>query len=201
METDINNFSKPVLFSLKVYADLLIKWQDKINLVSKNSMKDLWTRHIQDSAQLYKLLPEPKENRYIYDLGSGAGFPGMVLAIMGRKEMLLCESNSKKCAFLKEVAVATSTNVDIVNIKAKKLPKNKGLAVVSRAFTSLEKLLDLSIPLLKENGICVFPKGKTWKNEIIKAEKKYYLNFKSIISQTSAESAIIVINKAKKRNV
>ena len=125
----------------------------------------------------------------------------MVLAIMGRKEMLLCESNSKKCAFLKEVAVATSTNVDIVNIKAQKLPKNKGLVVVSRAFTSLEKLLDLSIPLLKENGICVFPKGKTWKSEIIKAEKKYYLDFKSIISQTSAESAIIVINKAKKRNV
>ena len=57
MKTDVNNFSKPVLFSLKVYADLLIKWQDKINLVSKNSMKDLWTRHIQYSAQLYKLLP------------------------------------------------------------------------------------------------------------------------------------------------
>ena len=201
MESNNINFSKSALISLNIYVDLLVKWQDKINLVSKNSLKDLWKRHIHDSAQLYSLLPVASESSYIYDLGSGAGFPGMVLAIMGRKEMVLCEPNSKKYVFLKTVAETTSTNVSIVNIKAQRLPKNSALAVISRAFASLEKLLDLSLPLLKENGVCIFPKGKSWKKEIKEAEKKYFLDYKSIISKTSQESAIIIINKAEKKYV
>ena len=136
METNNINFSKSTLISLNIYVDLLIKWQDKINLVSKNSLNDLWERHIHDSAQLYSLLPAVSENSYIYDLGSGAGFPGMVLAIMGRKEIVLCEPNSKKCVFLKEVAESTGTNVSIVNIKAQKLPKKSALAIISRAFAN-----------------------------------------------------------------
>jgi len=201
METNNINFSKSALISLNLYVDLLIKWQGKINLVSKNSLSDLWKRHIQDSAQLYSLLPVASENSYIYDLGSGAGFPGMVLAIMGRKEIVLCESNSKKYVFLIEVAEKTRTNVSIVNIKAQRLPKNSALAVISRAFASLEKLLELSLPLLEENGICIFLKGKTWKKEIKEAEKKYYLDYKSVISKTSRESAIIIINRAEKKYV
>ena len=201
MESNNINFSKSALISLNIYVDLLVKWQNKINLVSKNSLNDLWKRHIHDSAQLYSLLPVASEESYIYDLGSGAGFPGMVLAIMGRKEIVLCEPNSKKYVFLRKVAETTSTNVNIVNIKAHRLPKNSALAVISRAFASLEKLLDLSLPLLKENGVCIFPKGKTWKKEIKDAEEKYFLDYKSIISKTSQESAIIIINKAEKKYV
>ena len=201
MESNNINFSKSVLIPLNIYVDLLLKWQDKINLVSKNSLNDLWKRHICDSAQLYSLLPGASKSSYIYDLGSGAGFPGMVLAIMGRKEMVLCEPNSKKYLFLKKVAKTSGTNVSIVNIKAHKLPKNSAIAVISRALASLDKLLELSLPLLKENGICIFPKGKTWKEEIKEAEKEYFLDYKSIISKTSQESAIIIINKAEKKYV
>ena len=72
MESNNINFSKSALISLNIYVDLLVKWQDKINLVSKNSLNDLWKRHIHDSAQLYSLLPVASEGSYIYDLGSGA---------------------------------------------------------------------------------------------------------------------------------
>ena len=93
----ILTFSKEEKEKLEIYSSLLKNWQKKFNLVSSASLINIWERHFQDSAQLYSLLPKEKKGAVVYDIGSGAGFPGMVLAIMGRKDMVLCESSTKKC--------------------------------------------------------------------------------------------------------
>ena len=199
MREDEIYFSESILSSLDIYIELIKKWQKNINLVSKNSINDLWNRHVLDSAQLYSLLPAPKKGLYIYDLGSGAGFPGMVLAIMGRKDIILCESNKRKCEFLKEVSRITNTNISIVNIRAQKLDGRSALAITSRALASLDALLEISMPILREKGVCVFPKGRTWKEELMVAEKKFIINYNTVQSITSSDSKIIIITKVRKK--
>ena len=199
MREDEIYFSESILSSLDIYIELIKKWQKNINLVSKNSINDLWNRHVLDSAQLYSLLPAPKKGLYIYDLGSGAGFPGMVLAIMGRKDIILCESNKRKCEFLKEVSRITNTNISIVNIRAQKLDGRSALAITSRALASLDALLEISMPILREKGVCVFPKGRTWKEELTVAEKKFIINYNTVQSITSSDSKIIIITKVRKK--
>ena len=199
MREDEIYFSESILSSLDIYIELIKKWQKNINLVSKNSVNDLWNRHVLDSAQLYSLLPAPKKGLYIYDLGSGAGFPGMVLAIMGRKDIILCESNKRKCEFLKEVSRITNTNISIVNIRAQKLDGGSALAITSRALASLDALLEISMPILREKGVCVFPKGRTWKEELTVAEKKFIINYNTVQSITSSDSKIIIITKVRKK--
>ena len=199
MREDEIYFSESILSSLDIYIELIKKWQKNINLVSKNSVNDLWNRHVLDSAQLYSLLPAPKKGLYIYDLGSGAGFPGMVLAIMGRKDIILCESNKRKCEFLKEVSRITNTNISIVNIRAQKLDGRSALAITSRALASLDALLEISMPILREKGVCVFPKGRTWKEELTVAEKKFIINYNTVQSITSSDSKIIIITKVRKK--
>ena len=199
MREDEIYFSESILSSLDIYIELIKKWQKNINLVSKNSIDDLWNRHVLDSAQLYSLLPAPKKGLYIYDLGSGAGFPGMVLAIMGRKDIILCESNKRKCEFLKEVSRITNTNISIVNIRAQKLDGRSALAITSRALASLDTLLEISMPILREKGVCVFPKGRTWKEELMVAEKKFIINYNTVQCITSSDSKIIIITKVRKK--
>ena len=199
MREDEIYFSKSILSSLDIYIELIKKWQKNINLVSKNSINDLWNRHVLDSAQLYSLLPAPKKGLYIYDLGSGAGFPGMVLAIMGRKDIILCESNKRKCEFLKEVSRITNTNISIANIRAQILDGRSALAITSRALASLDALLEISMPILREKGVCVFPKGRTWKEELTVAEKKFIINYNTVQSITSSDSKIIIITKVRKK--
>ena len=199
MREDEINFSESILSSLDIYIELIKKWQKNINLVSKDSINDLWNRHVLDSAQLYSLLPAPKKGLYIYDIGSGAGFPGMVLGIMGRKDIILCESNKRKCEFLKEVSRITNTNISIANIRAQKLDGGSALAITSRALASLDALLEISMPILREKGVCVFPKGRTWKEELAVAEKKFIINYNTVQSITSSDSKIIIITKVRKK--
>ena len=199
MREDEIYFSESILSSLDIYIELIKKWQKNINLVSKNSVNDLWNRHVLDSAQLYSLLPAPKKGLYIYDIGSGAGFPGMVLGIMGRKDIILCESNKRKCEFLKEVSRITNTNISIVNIRAQKLDGRSALAITSRALASLDALLEISMPILREKGVCVFPKGRTWKEELTVAEKKFIINYNTVQSITSSDSKKIIITKVRKK--
>lgn len=178
-----------------IYIDLLKVWQKKFNLISNTSMDSIWERHIIDSAQLFPLIPREKKGSFVYDIGTGAGFPGMVLAIMGRKDIVLCESSHKKCAFLKEVRKKIGVNVIIDNIRAERLPAHSGLAVIARAVASLNNLLKLSFPLLLEKGVCIFPKGINWKKELKLAEKQFHIEYELVRSITSKESFIFVIKK------
>ena len=201
MDSSLLPFSKEVLGKLELYHELLISWQKKYNLVGPSTLKDIWERHFIDSAQLFSLLPEQYRDKPVYDIGSGAGFPGMVLAIMGRRDLVLCEPSSKKCAFLEEVKKKTKTNVIIDNIRAESLPSCSAIAITARAVTSLSGLLYLSIPLLTKKGVCIFPKGINWKKELLFAQKRFHIDYKVVESITSKDSSIIIINRAEKINV
>ena len=125
--------SDSVLAGLVTYATLLEKWQRRINLVGRGSLADVWRRHMLDSTQLHGLLPPAA--RTIVDMGSGAGFPGMVLAIMGGVRVHLVESNRRKCAFLEAVNRATNAAAVIHNARAETLAKT-GSTVVADVVTA-----------------------------------------------------------------
>ena len=193
-------FSKEEKEKLELYSCLIKSWQKKFNLVGASTLESIWERHIIDSAQLYNLLPRVQAGKVLCDIGSGAGFPGMVLAIMGRKDLVLCESNKKKCIFLEEVKHKTNSNVIIANIRAESLPLRTASAVIARAVSSLSALLEMSLPLLSNKGICIFPKGINWKKELLFAPKRFHIDYKLVNSITSKESNIIIIKNFEKIN-
>ena len=194
------SFSNEEQEKLEIYCCLIKSWQKKVNLVGPSTIENMWERHIIDSAQLYNLLPRAQAGKVIYDIGSGAGFPGMVLAIMGRKDLVLCESNKKKCSFLEEVKRKTNSNVIIDNIRAELLPSSSASVIIARAVSSLSDLLDISLPILSKNGVCIFPKGINWKKELLFAQKRFHIDYKLVKSITSKESNIIIINNFEKIN-
>lgn len=176
---------------LKIYYDLLLKWQSKINLISNDTIGDIFNRHFLDSLQIIKLLP--KISGTIVDIGSGAGFPGMVLAISGIRNIHLVESDSKKISFLKEVARLTKTEVLIHHSRIEELPETKASAVVARALAPLEELFSYAFPLVSHGAICLFPKGKKYSMEIEEAKKIWNFDYNAFPSITDPEGMILEI--------
>ena len=147
-----------------VHLALLEKWQGKINLVGPATLRDPWRRHTLDSAQLLPLLPESTQT--LVDLGSGAGFPGLVLAILGVPDVHLIESDQRKVAFLREVAAATDTKITIHCRRIDAVPPFSAQVVTARALAPLASLLPLALPFLRVGGVCLFPKGAQADREI-----------------------------------
>lgn len=190
------NVSRETFELLKSYEKLLREWQQKFNLVSNASLEDCWNRHFLDSVQLYQYIPESA--KLVYDFGSGAGFPGMVLAIMAKEKtpylkFKLIESVRKKTLYLKEVAQMSGANVEIVNERIEKLPPEKADVITSRAMASLKELLEYTYKFCKPETVCIFPKGKKYAEEITEAKK--YWNFKCLLkpSEQSEEGRILII--------
>ena len=196
---DICGVSDKTLERLKAYVALLEKWQAKINLVSKDSLTDVWRRHVLDSAQLAPLIgTEPKT---IADIGTGAGFPGMVLAIIGTaEEVHLIESNERKCAFLREVNRATEAGAIIHNNRVENLQGILVDRVVSRAVASLEKLLQYANPVLKKDGQCLLLKGKKWREELTEAQKKWIINESTVQSLSDPSGMILKLKEIRSRD-
>lgn len=146
-----SNVSRETLARLVRYAALLEKWSGAINLVGRRTLPDLWRRHMLDSAQLMDLLPPPPQGRArrLVDLGSGAGFPGLVLAILGAGEVHLVEADRKKVAFLREVARQTGTDVVLHPSRIESLAPLAAQVVTARALAPLPRLLDLAAPWLR----------------------------------------------------
>ena len=143
---------------LKQYIDLLIKWNKTINLVSSNSIKDIEQRHILDSIQLLNYIA--KKDISVLDLGSGAGLPGVVLSICGRKKMVLVESDERKAAFLLQASKISPELIEIKNSRAETLPADSYDVVVSRAFADLSSILNYCRNIeVKEKFLLL--KGKT----------------------------------------
>ena len=188
---------------LAKYVQILIFWQNKVNLISNSTLEQIWDRHIKDSQQLLVLLPNIPDLR-IADLGSGAGFPGIVMAISNpENHYYLIESNGKKATFLRHVVTTLGLeNVNVVNKRIENLPKKNHLApfdvVVSRGLTALNKLLHYSYPLLIDGGHAIFPKGNNWQEELEETKQDdIYLKFKISTkqSQTNSQSKIFVCVK------
>jgi 16S rRNA (guanine527-N7)-methyltransferase len=181
--------SRETLDRLVVYSILLEKWQKAINLVSKRSLDDRWRRHFLDSGQLLGHIPETA--RSVLDIGSGAGFPGMVLAIMGAPNVVLVESDERKCLFLREVSRETSTPVTVVNQRIETYSPRKFDVVTSRACAPLDKLLEYAQPYLGLTTVCLFPKGRSVEDELTAVKKRWNIRH-SLLDSASDSAARIV---------
>lgn len=175
------------------YYDLLLKWQSKINLIG-NLDDDIWNRHFLDSAQLVKLLPQRSSK--ILDLGSGAGFPGMVLAILGY-DVTLVESDAKKTIFLSEVNRITNANAKIFNGRIENFPIGHYDIITSRACADLKALLDYASPSVSHGTACLFHKGKNHIKEISDAEINWRFQFEIIPSITNKDGVILKLSHIK----
>jgi 16S rRNA (guanine527-N7)-methyltransferase len=180
--------SRETLARLEAYADLLTKWQKAINLVAPASLPDLWRRHILDSGQLTRFAP--LDARWL-DLGSGAGFPGLVLAIMGAREVRLVESDARKCAFLREAARITSAPASVVNARISDVPPFVADVVTARALAPLAKLLGFAAPFLGPRSIALFPKGQDVEAELTEAHRNWRMRVERHPSLTDGRAAIL----------
>ncbi len=209
MLTNINTYdkfcahitvSRETYEKLCVFNETLLKWQNSINLISNSSIKNIWERHFLDSAQLYTFIRGVDGN--IMDFGSGAGFPGMVLAIMGKKNIHLVESDYKKCVFLKEIAMLTETDITIHNCKIEDLGFINVDLITSRALASLTKLItyvEIFINKSLEKKIIypklLFLKGKFYYREVLEASKNKKICLKEYPSITDRHGKILYIKK------
>lgn len=179
--------------ALAAYEALLRRWNATINLVSAADLRVLWPRHIEDSLQL-GTIAGPLPPRAI-DLGSGAGFPGLILAIAFGIEVELIEQDQRKAAFLREAVMVTgaSARVHAVKIERARLPPAP--LVVSRALAPLPILLRLAKPLLNDDGYCLFPKSTAVEPEITQAELHWSMRIERIPSLTDAHGVILRISE------
>jgi 16S rRNA (guanine527-N7)-methyltransferase len=161
--------SRETVARLETYVELLGAWNRRINLVGPRTIGDVWRRHILDSAQLFPLIP-PK-TRLLLDVGSGAGLPGLVLAILGVKEVHLVEADQRKCAFLREAARVTAAPVRIHAQRLEKCPRLGADVITARAFAPLVDLLDQVCQFIEPHSILLFLKGKTVGEELTEARK------------------------------
>jgi 16S rRNA (guanine527-N7)-methyltransferase len=163
--------SRETLARLEAYAALLVQWSARINLVGRDTLADPWRRHFLDSAQLYAHVPQTA--RSLIDLGSGAGFPGLVLAILGVPAVELVEADSRKSAFLREAARVTETAVTIRSCRIAAVPPHPVDVVTARALAPLDRLLDLAQPFLGPDALCLFLKGERAAEELTVARRRW----------------------------
>ena len=193
---DTYNVSRETFLKLKTYQTLLVEWQGKFNLVSKNTIDDAWNRHFLDSVQLFNLIPE--NTKIMYDFGSGAGFPGMVLAIALKEKLpnikvTLIESIKKKTLYLNTVQELCNVNVDVLNERIENLKLSKADVITSRAMCNLSDLLKYSYRLTKKETVMIFPKGKTYNEELDVARKTWKFNCQIEANEVSEDGVILII--------
>jgi 16S rRNA (guanine527-N7)-methyltransferase len=183
---------------LETYVSLLEQWQARINLIGPATRDDIWSRHIADALQLLPLLPATVTR--LADLGSGAGIPGLILALTRPVEAHLFESNLKKSAFLREAARQTRANAQIHNIRIEEArfvaETIKVRAVTARALAPLPKLLDYAAAFLENGAIGYFHKGQDVDAELTDATKSWKLQVEKHPSMTDSRGVILVVKEA-----
>lgn len=180
--------SRETLDRLTLYVDLLRKWTARINLVSRASLTDVWRRHILDSAQL---LPLGAPTGPWLDLGSGAGLPGLIVAIMGARDVHLVESDSRKCIFLREAARATATEVTVHNCRIEALEPLPAGTISARALAPLPDLLVLAAAHMTDDTVLLLPKGQDVADELTAASKCWNMRVEQIPSQSDDWGVIL----------
>ena len=192
------NVSRESLAALEIYVDLLLNWQKRFNLIGASTVETVWTRHILDAVQVLGLMPGAC--RSIAELGSGAGIPGLVLAIAGGLEAHLYESSSKKAAFLQEAIRQTGAKAQVHQVRLETLGDQSGLpnvgAVVARALAPLPLLLDYAEPFLKKGAIGLFHKGQDVDLELTEATKYWRLAVTKHQSAADSRGVILKVKEA-----
>jgi len=160
---------------LRAYGENLHRWQKRINLIGKATVDDMWSRHFLDSAQLFDLLPDKVET--LIDIDSGAGFPGLVLAVLvkhrGGPTVHLVEADGRKATFLNETNRIMEAGAVVHRCRAESLPDLKADVVTARAVAPLDRLIGLARPFFKADTVCLFPKGKKAREELTESRKRW----------------------------
>lgn len=182
------NVSRETLEKLEFYVVHLLKWNKKINLISRTTEEEIWGRHIIDCLQIIKFL---EKDQVIIDVGSGAGLPGIIIALSLECKMHLVESDSRKCAFLNEIASQLKCNITIYNNRIEKIPVFASDAIISRAFANLEDIFILCKEFIEQTKYCLFLKGEKVLNEITLARQKNKFTYELINSITNTEGKIL----------
>lgn len=193
--------SRETLDRLSDYVALLERWQAKMNLVAGGGLADVWHRHILDSAQLIELAP--LEARRWADFGSGAGFPGLILAILKAGEpgfeMRLVESNARKCAFLREAARITGAPARIHHGRIEEIAPLAGEVITARACAELADLLGFFERHRAPGGIALLLKGRNLAQELTRARAGWTLQAETLPSRTGAGGQILRVRSANRR--
>lgn len=202
--------SRETLDRLKLYAELLVKWQRAVNLVAPATLPELWHRHMGDSAQIVDIVREsdspPPAGAWV-DIGSGGGFPGLVAAILlaedSSYEFHLIESNGRKCAFLSDVVRRTGIAARVHAQRIEDAARSEAIGTVSvlsaRALASLDKLLSLTEPLMGESTRAYYLKGREALEEIEAAQQSWDFALTTHESRTSSGSLILEIARQTRR--
>ncbi len=196
---EINNFFTLNLEqkkSLETYVSSLLTENTKFNFIGKSTIDDIWHRHILDSAQLIKFIDNPQQK--FADLGSGAGLPGMVMSILGLKEIHLIEKSFRKADFLRRNKNISKNKIYVHQAKLEELNQILFDCIMSRALAPLVKLLEYCQKFLSPEGYCLFLKGKNLPNEINLAKQQFRFDYELFESITAPDSRIIKINNIKK---
>ena len=191
------NVSRETLDQLICFHDILMKWTQKINLISKNSASDVWNRHIWDSAQVREIAVDG--NDWV-DIGSGGGFPGIVIAIFAKEQgparnMTLVESDARKSAFLRTVIRELELPAKVVTTRVENLPPQNADVISARALADLPTLMDYAERHLASSGKAIFFKGATWEKEVAEARKSWSFDLLAHKSKTNPNAAIIEVKE------
>ena len=192
--------SRETFLKLKEYERLLTRWNSKINLVSKLTLGDIWSRHILDSVQVFCSIGE-KTGKWA-DFGSGGGFPGLVLAILSDEfgvsnYLCLIVADVRKSVFLKTVCRELGLVVDIHNNRIEKMSPMLVDVVSARALAPLKTLCFYAESHLNEDGIAVFAKGENWESELLEAQKNWIFEYDVVTSKLHQGSVILVLKGIK----
>ena len=195
--------SRETITSLVKYENYLIKSNKTLNLIGKSTINEIWLRHFLDSSQVIDFID--KNTSSLIDLGSGAGFPGLIIAIIAKDRKIhlkvkLIEKSPKKASFLREIVNYLNLNVEVLNINAlthaKKLEAD---LIVARAFKPLKIILQFLDKNTKNWKKVFLFLGKTGQDELLQASKSWDIKYKQRMSVTSSDSIVIEINKLKKK--
>lgn len=195
MLSDIIAVSRETTERLKELQALVTKWNPAVNLIGKSTLGSLWDRHIVDSAQIYGLgMPT---GRWI-DLGSGGGFPGLVIACLaaGKSDplsVILVESDQRKAAFLRTASAQLGLSTTVISERAERIPPLNAQTISARALAALPTLLGYAERHVATAGRCLFPKGSSWKEEVELARHEWHFDLKAYPSRTDPLGAILVV--------
>ena len=187
---------------IEKYIEILSIWQKHVNLISKNTLNNIYERHILDSAQLFDLIPPDK--KILIDVGSGAGFPGIVLGILNKtakfpiEQIILVESDTKKSTFLQEVNRQLALDVQIRNERIEKINNIKADVITARAFAELNQILSLCHQIVSRETILILPKGSTVEQEI--KNNKITCKINKLNSLTNSDSFILKVEDVQYEN-
>ena len=189
--------SRETLARLEAYVDLLRRWQRRRNLIGRGTEPDIWRRHILDCGQLAAHLPAGTGR--IVDLGSGAGLPGIVLAILTGDKTVLVESDAAKAAFLAEAVRLTGAPCEIRRARIEALEPWPVDAIAARALAPLPRLLGLAAPFAAltpdRPPVCVFPKGARWREELTDAARTWHISARDAPSATEPAARILIVER------